>query len=294
MNTLAYVGFFLMVFSLIYLTWQIVASIIDHFKKRSNKNRFVQMGIDFFVVIASFFMISTYKDTKADIQTEKQESSLSISKVKSEKAAASLSKSKAKSKSIDSSKAKSNSESIKASKKHASIATSRSESKKKESVAESKKAVSKSKAASTSKMKESESKSKSSSLAEAQSKSEASSTAKKKIKKQSKQAKYDKKAKDIYEDIGGDEAYPLTGHIEVSLNSSKKVNSVMVYADKSLARGTIEDLRHYFSAGVQIGNHLLDNDKDGEYNVPFIEVFAGNRMVARSQYSNNAQMKVLY
>lgn len=140
MNTLAYVGFFLMVFSLIYLTWQIVATIIDHFKKRSNKNRFMKMGIDFFVIIASFFMMSTYKETKADIQAEKQESSLSISKAKSEKVAASISKSRAKSKSIDSSKAESNSESIKASKERASIASSKSESESIKKAEESKKA----------------------------------------------------------------------------------------------------------------------------------------------------------
>lgn len=140
MNTLAYVGFFLMVFSLIYLTWQIVATIIDHFKKRSNKNRFMKMGIDFFVIIASFFMMSTYKETKADIQAEKQESSLSISKAKSEKVAASISKSRAKSKSIDSSKAESNSESIKASKERASIASSKSESESIKKAAESSKA----------------------------------------------------------------------------------------------------------------------------------------------------------
>lgn len=140
MNTLAYVGFFLMVFSLIYLTWQIVATIIDHFKKRSNKNRFMKMGIDFFVIIASFFMMSTYKETKADIQAEKQEPSLSISKAKSEKVAASISKSRAKSKSIDSSKAESNSESIKASKERASIASSKSESESIKKAAESSKA----------------------------------------------------------------------------------------------------------------------------------------------------------
>ncbi|WP_099299647.1 hypothetical protein [Pediococcus pentosaceus] len=102
------------------------------------------------------------------------------------------------------------------------------------------------------------------------------------------------KALKIYNDIGGDDVYPLFSHIKVNTNSDKDITGIMIWTDESLANGTKEDIQHYFSAGAQIGNRLLDNDKDGEYNVPFIEVFAGSRMVARSQYTNNAQMKVLH
>ncbi|TLQ05437.1 DUF308 domain-containing protein [Pediococcus stilesii] len=315
MSTLVYIGFFLFVFGVAYLIWQIVAAIIDRIKKRPSKNRFVKMGIDCLAIIASFFMLSTYKPTKADIQADKKESSISYSKSESKKASISSEKSKSNSQSIANSKSisesknkakledsKKESESKKVSESKASAKSSskaESESKaKKESKLEASKKESESKKVSESKASaeslskaksSSESKAKASSIAKAESK-EKNTKKHKKHKKQSKQSIYDKKAKEIFEDIGGDDSYPLVGHIKVVLNSKNKITGIMVWADESLSTSNTSDLKHYFSAGAQIGNQLLDDKKD-KYKVPFIQLYAGNKLIARSQYTNNSQMK---
>ncbi|KRN95124.1 hypothetical protein [Pediococcus stilesii] len=117
-----------------------------------------------------------------------------------------------------------------------------------------------------------------------------SSSSKSVAKKVSKKSvNYDKKAETIFEnDLGGTDEYPLIGHIEVN-HSGDDITGVSVWGDESLTTASPSDLKHYFSAGAQIGSRLLNKD----YKVPFIQVYAGNKKVARSEYGNNSQMKDL-
>jgi hypothetical protein len=93
----------------------------------------------------------------------------------------------------------------------------------------------------------------------------------------------------IYKDLGGDEEYPLTARIEVN-GSSDHITGVSVWADGSLANADTATLKHYFALGAQVGNRLLGGDT---YKVPYVQVYAEQTKIARSQITNTSQMKDL-
>ena len=93
----------------------------------------------------------------------------------------------------------------------------------------------------------------------------------------------------IYKDLGGDEEYPLTSRIEVN-GSIDHITGVSVWADGALANADTATLKHYFALGAQVGNRLLGDDT---YKVPYVQVYAEQTRIARSQATNTSQMKDL-
>ncbi len=110
----------------------------------------------------------------------------------------------------------------------------------------------------------------------------------------SKEAKLNKQVQAGFKDIGGSEEYPLIGHVTANV-SNGELKGVSVWGDESLSDVSAQELKHYFSAGAQIGNYVFDHDKDddNDMKVPFVQVYAGNTKIARSDFSNNSQMKDL-
>jgi hypothetical protein len=97
------------------------------------------------------------------------------------------------------------------------------------------------------------------------------------------------KASSIYTDNGSEKEWPLVSRIEVN-HSGSMVTGVSIWADGSLANADTATLKHYFALGAQIGNQLLDDDS---YDVPYVQVYAEQTKVARSQVTNTSQMKDL-
>ena len=97
------------------------------------------------------------------------------------------------------------------------------------------------------------------------------------------------KANKIFNDMGGNDEYPLVSRIEVN-GTAKNITGVSLWCDGGLQSADAATLKHYFSLAAQVGNQLLD---DGSYKVPFVQVYAEQTKIARSEYTNTSQMKDL-
>lgn len=82
--------------------------------------------------------------------------------------------------------------------------------------------------------------------------------------------------------------YPLLGHYELIFNNSK-LTGIQVYCDESLATASPDDVKHYFSYGVQVGMKALNSDSKS----PVVQVYSGNKMIAKSSIDNNMTFKDL-
>lgn len=149
----------------------------------------------------------------------------------------------------------------------------------KDSAAQSSKAVQSSEASKKS------SSSSSSSKTNASSESKASSASSSSAPKESLQDK----ANSLFADMGGKDEYPLVSRIEVN-GTENNITGVSLWCDGALQAADAATLKHYFSLAAQVGNQLLD---DGSYKVPFVQVYAEQTKVARSEYTNTSQMKDL-
>lgn len=276
MNWISYVGIFIVFGSLGYIVWQLIMKLVALFTHSQSHKGFKKIGIGLICLVIGFGLALTYKETKADIAENKKQAKIESRKEASEKE----SSKKAKSISLVKTESKKRANRISTSKSKAeskskAISTSKAESTKKESKAKasSNKAV----------KKESIKKEKKESIVESAKK------VKTKKEKQSSKASLNKKAQAAFKDIGGLDEYPLVSKIEVNHNGNK-VTGVSVWGDESLASVSLTLLKHYFSAGAQVGNRLLGSTTG---KVPFIQVYAGSQRVARSAYTNNSEMKDL-
>lgn len=290
MNWLSYIGVFVVMGSLIYIAWQLIMKLVGLLRHKSSHKGFKKIGIGLLCLVVGVGLTMTYKETKSDIAADKKEARIESRKKASEKESSEKAQSESKTKAESKKHANSVSES-----KSMDESTSKAESSKKAKA----KKESKAKATSAKKTKakkesKAESKAKKESKINAKKESKAAKAAspsskKNKNKKQSSSAKLNKKMQTAFKDIGGSDEYPLIGHFEVNHNGSE-VTGVSVWGDESLETASPELLKHYFSAGAQVGNRLLGTDTG---KVPFIQVYAGSKRVARSTYTNNSQMKDL-
>lgn len=122
----------------------------------------------------------------------------------------------------------------------------------------------------------------------------ASSSSKKSSSNDSGSTDFDKQVKAGFKEIGGSKEYPAISRVEAN-TSNGNLKGISIWGDESLEDASSSELKHYFSAGAQIGNYVFahDKDDDNDMKVPFVQVYAGNTKIARSDFSNNSQMKDL-
>lgn len=96
MNWLSYIGFFVVIASLAYIVWQLIMKFIGKLKHNNSHKGFKKIGISLIFLIIGFALVSTYKETKADIAADKKEARIESSKKASEKEASKNARSKRK------------------------------------------------------------------------------------------------------------------------------------------------------------------------------------------------------
>lgn len=102
----------------------------------------------------------------------------------------------------------------------------------------------------------------------------------------SKVAKDNKKATKEFNEITARGNYGLANKVEL-LHDSTKITGLELHCDEGLANVDSKTLQHYFSLGVQVAS-IFSTSKD--WKLPNIQVFAGSKMIARSDYTNHATM----
>lgn len=118
--------------------------------------------------------------------------------------------------------------------------------------------------------------------AKSSSKKEAASSSSTAAESKKLQADAKKRAENESNELQKMDDYPLLGHYTLHF-SGNKVNNVQVWCDESLANASAQDVKHYFSYGVQVGMKALDStDKS-----PVVQVYSGSKMIARSAFDNN-------
>lgn len=96
MNWLSYIGFFVVIASLAYIVWQLIMKFLGKLKHNNSHKGFKKIGISLIFLIIGFALVSTYKETKADIAADKKEARIESSKKASEKEASKNARSKRK------------------------------------------------------------------------------------------------------------------------------------------------------------------------------------------------------
>lgn len=104
----------------------------------------------------------------------------------------------------------------------------------------------------------------------------------------SKQKVIRKRAKKESKELKAMDDYPLLAKYTLNFNKGKLV-SIQIWCDESLANSDENELKHYFSYGVQVGMSAIKSTSKS----PIVQVYSGNQMVAKSDFSNNMTFKAV-
>lgn len=290
MNWLSYIGFFVVIASFAYIVWQLIMKFIGKLKHNNSHKGFKKIGISLIFLIIGFALVSTYKETKADIAADKKEARIESSKKASEKEASKNARSKRKVKAEEEKHANSVSES----KAKAKSASKDESSKKVKAKKESKAKIASEKRAKDKKASRAESKAKKESKINAKKESKAAKSARSASKKAEKASLKKAKNKQIQKNFTDYKTFLSTvpsktknAITDAYLDNTSEV-TVFVLNDDAMSLNS-NSLKTVARSAWNTGNRIVGNytpfpSKYENYERITIEDSAGNRIAHTSLF----------